>query len=98
MTNTEHLPTTHEHDCAMCRAEITCENEPWDCPSICLNCVDDEALRKIEKAQRACNVALSDLRRAVAEARAVDVSWTRIGAELGISKQAAQQRFSSPSL
>ncbi len=95
MTNTDHLPDTHEHDCTMCRGQITCWNVPADCPNLCANCVDDEALRAIEKAERACNVALSDLRRAVADAREVEVSWTRIGAELGITKQAAQQRFSS---
>ncbi len=46
----------------------------------------------------AANDALSDadagLRAAVREARDAGDSWTVIGAALGVSKQAAQQRFS----
>ena len=47
----------------------------------------------------AANAAVADaeerLRAAVREARAAGDSWTLIGAALGVSKQAAQQRFSS---
>lgn len=37
------------------------------------------------------------LRRTVLSARAAGASWTTIGAELGMSRQAAQQRFGHPS-
>ncbi len=98
MPSAEHLPETHEHPCTLCRGQITCWNLPADCPSLCLNCVDDEALRAIQHAQQAADEASKALRSAVDAARALDVSWTRIGAELGTTRQAAQQRFSAAHL
>ncbi len=41
----------------------------------------------LEEAERA-------LRMEVALARGLDVSWSEIGASLGVTRQAAQQRFS----
>ena len=53
------------------------------------------ALRRIEKALRATETAEQALERAVRAARDLGYSWTAIGLALGgISKQAAQQRFS----
>ncbi len=52
-------------------------------------------LRRIEKAQRATEAAERALIDAVKVARDEGYSWTAIGLALGgISKQAAQQRFS----
>jgi len=57
---------------------------------------DAAALRAIGKALHA--VAASDLGLAdqVARARANGRTWTQIGAVLGISKQAARERFGEP--
>ena len=53
-------------------------------------------LRRIEKTQRATEAAERALIEAVQAARDEGYSWTAIGLSLGgISKQAAQQRFSS---
>ena len=53
-------------------------------------------LRRIEKARRATDAAERALVEAVRAARDEGYSWTAIGLALGgISKQAAQQRFSS---
>ena len=57
---------------------------------------DGAPLRKIEEARRAVETAELALADAVRSARDDDYSWTAIGMALGgISKQAAQQRFSS---
>jgi hypothetical protein len=55
-----------------------------------------EDLRAIGQALHA--VAASDLRLAdeVAKARASGRTWTQIGAVLGVSKQAARERFGEP--
>jgi hypothetical protein len=55
-----------------------------------------EDLRAIGEALHA--VAASDLRLAdqVAKARANGRTWTQIGAVLGVSKQAARERFGQP--
>jgi len=57
---------------------------------------DAEDLRGISEALRA--VAASDLRLAdqVAKARANGRTWTQIAAVLGVSKQAARERFGEP--
>ncbi len=59
---------------------------------------DGEDLRAIGEALRA--VAASDLTLAeqVATARANGRTWTQIGAVLGVSKQAARERFGEPAL
>ena len=57
---------------------------------------DGAPLRRIEKAQRAKDAAERALVEAVQRARDEGYSWTAIGLSLGgITKQAAQQRFSS---
>ena len=52
-----------------------------------------DPLHEIEAAVGAFDAAESRLREAVRTARAENYSWAAIGAVLGVSKQAAQQRF-----
>lgn len=55
---------------------------------------DARHFRSIIAANEAVATAEADLHSAVQAARAAGDSWTVIGAALGVSKQAAQQRFS----
>ena len=55
----------------------------------------DEHLALIAASARAEDEARGILQRSVAAARANGVSWALIGAQLGMSRQAAQQRFGS---
>jgi len=55
---------------------------------------DATHFRAIIAANDAVANAEAQLRTAVQDARAAGDSWTLIGAALGVSKQAAQQRFS----
>ncbi|MBX3195681.1 MAG: hypothetical protein KF727_11370 [Microbacteriaceae bacterium] len=55
---------------------------------------DATHFRAIIAANDALALAESELRKAVLAARAAGDSWTIIGAALGVTKQAAQQRFS----
>jgi len=55
---------------------------------------DAKHFRAIIAASEAVNDAEQQLRAAVQDARVAGDSWTMIGAALGVSKQAAQQRFS----
>jgi hypothetical protein len=54
---------------------------------------DASPLRAVASAQRAIDAAEEALVDAVAAARAADFSWTWIGTVLGVSRQAARQRF-----
>lgn len=54
---------------------------------------DGRYLRHVREAADATDIAADDLRRAVAEARANGESWGTIGMVLGVTRQAAQQRF-----
>ena len=54
---------------------------------------DATHFRAIIVANEAVDRADDELRRAVAAARAAGDSWLIIGAALGVTKQAAQQRF-----
>jgi hypothetical protein len=54
---------------------------------------DAAELRAIGEAVIAVEGAQEDLVRAVAAARAADWSWTMIANVLGVSRQAARQRF-----
>ncbi|MGZ4506699.1 MAG: hypothetical protein ACXVX0_05540 [Blastococcus sp.] len=54
---------------------------------------DATHFRAIIAANQALTDAGGELRQAVADARAAGDSWAVVGAALGISKQAAQQRF-----
>lgn len=54
---------------------------------------DGRYLRRVREAADATDVAADDLRRAVAEARTNGESWGTIGMALGVTRQAAQQRF-----
>ncbi len=55
---------------------------------------DASHFRAIIAANDAVSTAETELRQAVRSARQAGDSWTVIGAALGVSKQAAQQRFS----
>lgn len=55
-----------------------------------------EDLRRIAVAADAVAAAEAELREAVAIARAHDRSWNRIAVALGVSRQAARQRFATP--
>lgn len=54
---------------------------------------DARHLRHVRETADAADAASDALRRAVAEARANGESWGTIGMVLGVSRQAAQQRF-----
>jgi hypothetical protein len=54
---------------------------------------DATSHREIVAASKALSDAEDRLRRAVADARAAGYSWAMVGASLGVSRQAAQQRF-----
>jgi dihydroxyacetone kinase len=54
---------------------------------------DGTELRAIEEAARDSDAADAQLHTVVRAARAANYSWASIGAVLGVSKQAAQQRF-----
>ena len=55
---------------------------------------DGRHLRHVREAADAADAAVADLRAAVvAQARANGESWGTIGMVLGVSRQAAQQRF-----
>ena len=54
---------------------------------------DATHFRAIIAANQALTDAEDDLRQAVTDARAAGDSWAVVGAALGITKQAAQQRF-----
>lgn len=55
---------------------------------------DASHLRAIIAAAEVVKAADADLRQRVRDARETGDSWTVIGAALGVTKQAAQQRFS----
>ena len=57
---------------------------------------DARHFRRIIAANAALTEAQTELDEAVAAARAAGDSWFTIGAALGVSRQAAQQRFGSP--
>lgn len=54
---------------------------------------DGRHLRHVREAAEAADAATDALRHAVAEARVNGESWGTIGMALGVSRQAAQQRF-----
>jgi hypothetical protein len=54
---------------------------------------DPNALVEVLVAQQACSQADEDLRDAVARARRAGQPWSAVGAVLGTSRQAAQQRL-----
>jgi hypothetical protein len=55
----------------------------------------DTSISRVVQADRDLEVAELRLRHQVAEARRAGHSWAVIGASLGITRQAAQQRFGS---
>ncbi len=77
---------------------ILAETEKWldDADPASLDWEDPVDLRRIGLAARSLNRADADLRDAVAAARTAGRSWADIGIVLGVSKQAAQQRFGRP--
>jgi hypothetical protein len=69
-------------------AETAPEIRPWH------ELPDDELLASLARAQAAAPQIDAAMRDYVDILRARNVSWTRIGATLGVSKQAAWERFS----
>jgi len=69
--------------------------ERWanDVDSADLKVADTEALRSIAELVEQRNEVDEDLTEAVRSARRSDRSWAEIGAMLGVSKQAAQQKY-----
>ena len=57
---------------------------------------DPKELRRIGLAKRDIHAAEDELRAAVRQARAAGYSWSAIGRTLGITRQAAQERFREP--
>jgi hypothetical protein len=57
---------------------------------------DPRELRRVGLAKRDIAAAEEELRHAVHDARAAGHSWSAIGRTLGVTKQAAQERFRAP--
>ena len=70
--------------------------ERWadDVESTDLKVADTEALRSIADLVEQRNEVDEDLTEAVRSARRAKRSWSEIGAMLGVSKQAAQRKYS----
>lgn len=79
------------------KSDETIAAEQWidqlnpDDPSVKVR--DGRYLRHVREAADEADTAAEHLRQAVAEARANGESWGTIGMVLGVSRQAAQQRF-----
>jgi hypothetical protein len=58
--------------------------------------LDPGALLEVIAAQDACRQAELALRHAVSSARRAGQPWSAVGAVLGTTRQAAQQRFDEP--
>ena len=56
---------------------------------------DDELLASLEPAGKCVRSLEASVREQVAELRRRNISWDRIGRALGVTRQAAQQRFSA---
>ena len=80
-------PTTNETTAA---EDWLDQLDPSD-PSVTVR--DGRYLRHVREAADAAEAAAENLRSAVAEARANGESWGTVGMVLGVSRQAAQQRF-----
>ncbi|MGH3545026.1 MAG: hypothetical protein ACRDPW_03770, partial [Mycobacteriales bacterium] len=57
---------------------------------------DPQDLRRVGLAQRDISASEAELRDAVRAARAHGRSWSAIGRTLGVTRQAAQERFREP--
>jgi hypothetical protein len=79
-------PTTLCADCDRRRSAVGKAMSPVRLP-------DPGALVEVLASREACRVAELALRRAVAAARGAGQPWSAIGAILGVTRQAAQQRF-----
>lgn len=71
------------------------EVEQWldDLDPAATTAYDAAPHRRILSARHTLSDAEGGLRQAVTDARAAGYSWAMIGASLGVSRQAAQQRF-----
>ena len=82
-------PTTLCADCDRRRSAVGKGTAPVRLP-------DPGALLEVMAARDACRQAELSLRRAVSAARHVGHAWSAVGAVLGTTRQAAQQRFDEP--
>jgi len=82
-------PTTLCADCDRRRSAVGKGMAPVRLP-------DPSALLEVIAAQHACRHADIALRHAVSSARRAGQPWSAIGAVLGTTRQAAQQRFNEP--
>lgn len=53
----------------------------------------DDLLEQVSKAQSSVTEARKEFDHAVARARSAGVSWTQLGAALGMTRQGAQRRW-----
>ena len=84
--------TAKDNDELLARAEVWLDGlDPATTPA-----EDPKELRRIGLAKRNINKAEDELRAAVRAARTAGYSWAAIGSTLGVSKQAAQERFREP--
>jgi len=84
--------TTNHDDELLARAEAWLDGlDPATAPA-----EDPKELRRIGFAKRDIHVAEDELRMAVREARTAGYSWSAVGRTLGVTKQAAQERFGEP--
>ena len=84
--------TTNHDDQTLARAEAWLDDlDPATTPA-----EDPKELRRVGLAKRDVGAAQDELRAAVRDARAAGWSWSAIGRTLGVSRQAAQERFREP--
>ncbi len=65
-------------------------------PKSVLSEAGQELMDRVVTAARAATAAETDLHDAVDHARQAGIPWAIIGSAVGVSRQAAQQRFSRP--
>lgn len=71
----------------------TADHDPSALGCSCIDC-HDEALSTLDRRHAAAVLAEAELRLSIAAARGRGASWASIGAALGVSRQAAWERYS----
>lgn len=82
---------TKLYDCPSCGREVQAAADAEPAP--CGLCEEEEAVRVLVRAAGELAACQQDVRQAVTTARAAGASWSTIGQALGVTKQAAQQRY-----